>query len=54
MELRPGFRFNPTDEELIIHYLYPKVVNSKFCADHIAEIDMNRFEPRDLPGNLNL
>ncbi|XP_019184377.1 PREDICTED: NAC domain-containing protein 100-like [Ipomoea nil] len=54
MELPPGFQFNPTDEELITHYLYPKVVDSTFCAEHIAEIDMNRFEARDLPATAKM
>ncbi|GJR86925.1 NAC domain-containing protein 100-like protein [Tanacetum coccineum] len=45
----PGFRFHPTDEELITHYLSNKVVDNKFCAKAIGEVDMNRIEPWELP-----
>ncbi|KAJ8557195.1 hypothetical protein K7X08_002820 [Anisodus acutangulus] len=49
MELPPGFRFHPTDEELIIHYLFPKVLDSSYCAKAIGEVDLNKIEPWDLP-----
>ncbi|XP_009761662.1 NAC domain-containing protein 92-like [Nicotiana tabacum] len=49
MELPPGFRFHPTDEELITHYLSPKVLDSSFCARAIGEVDLNKIEPWDLP-----
>lgn len=49
MELPPGFRFHPTDEELISHYLYKKVVNTGFAARAIGEADLNKSEPWDLP-----
>lgn len=49
MELPPGFRFHPTDEELIIHYLSPKVLESNFSARAIGEVDLNKVEPWDLP-----
>ncbi|CBI22244.3 unnamed protein product, partial [Vitis vinifera] len=49
MELPPGFRFHPTDEELITHYLSQKVLNSGFCAVAIGEVDLNKCEPWDLP-----
>ncbi|XVF58309.1 hypothetical protein PTKIN_Ptkin07bG0055500 [Pterospermum kingtungense] len=49
MELPPGFRFHPTDEELITHYLSHKVVNNKFYAIAIGEVDLNKCEPWDLP-----
>nr|GMC74196.1 NAC domain-containing protein 100-like [Ipomoea batatas] len=45
----PGFRFHPTDEELITHYLSNKVLDSTFSAIAIAEVDMNKVEPWDLP-----
>lgn len=47
--LPPGFRFHPTDEELISHYLSKKVVDSNFSATAIAQVDMNKIEPWDLP-----
>ncbi|KAJ9147594.1 hypothetical protein P3X46_029738 [Hevea brasiliensis] len=49
MELPPGFRFHPTDEELITHYLSQKVLNNCFCARAIGEVDLNKCEPWDLP-----
>lgn len=50
MELPPGFRFHPTDEELISHYLAPKVVDINFSAKAIGEVDLNKCEPWDLPS----
>ncbi|KAL2322035.1 hypothetical protein Fmac_026414 [Flemingia macrophylla] len=49
MDLPPGFRFHPTDEELISHYLYNKVIDTTFCARAIGEVDLNKSEPWDLP-----
>ncbi|PIN04431.1 hypothetical protein CDL12_23030 [Handroanthus impetiginosus] len=49
IELPPGFRFHPTDEELITYYLSPKVLNSSFCTKAIGEVDLNKVEPWDLP-----
>ena len=49
MELPPGFRFHPTDEELITHYLSPKVLDYSFSAIAIGEVDLNKVEPWDLP-----
>lgn len=48
--LPPGFRFHPTDEELITFYLASKVFNGSFCGVNIAEVDLNRCEPWELPG----
>lgn len=47
--LPPGFRFHPTDEEIVTHYLTPKVVNRNFTASAIGEVDLNKCEPWDLP-----
>ncbi|KAK4745761.1 hypothetical protein SAY87_012073 [Trapa incisa] len=47
--LPPGFRFHPTDEELITFYLASKVFNGNFCGIQMDEIDLNRCEPWDLP-----
>ncbi|CAH2079893.1 unnamed protein product [Thlaspi arvense] len=49
IDLPPGFRFHPTDEELITHYLKPKVFNTCFSATAIGEVDLNKIEPWDLP-----
>ncbi|KAI4381630.1 hypothetical protein MLD38_007688 [Melastoma candidum] len=49
LDLPPGFRFHPTDEEVITHYLTPKVLNPRFVAAAIAEVDLNKCEPWDMP-----
>ncbi|XP_059667455.1 NAC domain-containing protein 87-like [Cornus florida] len=48
-DLPPGFRFHPTDEEIITHYLTEKVMNSSFSARAIGQVDLNKCEPWDLP-----
>ncbi|CAH1413139.1 unnamed protein product [Lactuca virosa] len=49
IELPPGFRFHPTDDELIIHYLYRKVFDDSFASRAIGDVDLNKFEPWELP-----
>nr|AFK41057.1 unknown [Medicago truncatula] len=49
LDLPPGFRFHPTDAEIIVCYLTEKVKNSKFSATAIGEADLNKCEPWDLP-----
>ncbi|KAK9705448.1 hypothetical protein RND81_07G058000 [Saponaria officinalis] len=46
----PGFRFHPTDEELILYYLKRKICRRKLKLDVIAEVDVYKWEPEDLPG----
>jgi len=50
--LPPGFRFHPTDEELISYYLTNKISDSNFTGKAIAVVDLNKCEPWDLPGNV--
>ncbi|KAK3142396.1 hypothetical protein QOZ80_4BG0345910 [Eleusine coracana subsp. coracana] len=50
MDLPPGFRFHPTDEELITHYLARKVADPRFTALAVGEADLNKSEPWDLPS----
>lgn len=47
--LPPGFRFHPMDEELVTYYLTQKVRDSSFSCRAIAEVDLNKCEPWDLP-----
>lgn len=44
----PGFRFHPTDEELVGYYLRKKVASQKIDLDVIRDIDIYRIEPWDL------
>ncbi|KAH0931297.1 hypothetical protein HID58_008414 [Brassica napus] len=48
-QLAPGFRFHPTDVELVRYYLKRKVLGKKLLVDAIVEIDIYKFEPSDLP-----
>ncbi|CAH9070000.1 unnamed protein product [Cuscuta epithymum] len=48
--LPPGFRFHPTDEELVAYYLKRKI-NGRFIElDVIPEVDLYKCEPWELPG----
>ncbi|XP_073289141.1 NAC domain-containing protein 21/22-like [Primulina huaijiensis] len=52
--LPPGFRFHPKDEELICNYLMNWVTG---CTPHtslLIQVDLNKCEPWDIPGNLLL
>jgi hypothetical protein len=49
--LPPGFRFHPTDEELITCYLTRKVSDTSFTSKAMVDVDLNKCEPWDLPGN---
>ncbi|CAN6201539.1 unnamed protein product [Urochloa humidicola] len=53
-ELPPGFRFHPTDEELITYYLLRKALDGNFCGRAIAEIDLNKCEPWELPDKAKM
>ncbi|KAG5412203.1 hypothetical protein IGI04_008522 [Brassica rapa subsp. trilocularis] len=49
IDLPPGFRFHPTDEELITQYLHKKVLDISFSAKAVGEVDFNKSEPWELP-----
>lgn len=49
MSLAPGFRFHPTDVELVKYYLTRKVLGKKLRVEAIAEVDIYKFAPWDLP-----
>ncbi|XP_043715171.1 NAC domain-containing protein 7-like [Telopea speciosissima] len=44
----PGFRFHPTDEELVDYYLRKKVASRRIDLDVIKDIDLYKIEPWDL------
>ncbi|KAF8398626.1 hypothetical protein HHK36_017557 [Tetracentron sinense] len=50
--LPPGFRFHPTDEELILHYLRykEKDKSTAYPVSIIAEVDIYKFDPWELPA----
>lgn len=45
----PGFRFFPTDEELITYYLARKAMDASFTSTAIRDVDLYKSEPWDLP-----
>ncbi|XP_020224808.2 NAC transcription factor 56, partial [Cajanus cajan] len=46
----PGFRFHLSDEELIVHYLQNKISSRPLPASIIAEIDLYKYNPWELPN----
>ncbi|CAN1775749.1 NAC transcription factor 29 [Linum perenne] len=49
IHLPPGFRFYPTDEELIVQYLKNRIGSRPLPASIIAEIDLYKYDPWELP-----
>ncbi|KAK8972159.1 hypothetical protein V6N11_000624 [Hibiscus sabdariffa] len=47
-QVPPGFRFHPTEEELLHYYLRKKVAYQKIDLDVIREVDLNKLEPWDI------
>lgn len=46
--LAPGFRFHPTDEELVQYYLKRKACAKPFRFEAVTEIDVYKYEPWEL------
>ncbi|PIN09583.1 hypothetical protein CDL12_17832 [Handroanthus impetiginosus] len=49
-QLPPGFRFHPTDEELVVHYLKNKAAAAPLPVAIIADVDLYKFDPWELPA----
>nr|XP_043637057.1 NAC domain-containing protein 2-like [Erigeron canadensis] len=47
--LPPGFRFHPTDEELIMFYLRNQALAKPCPVSIIPEVDIYKFDPWELP-----
>ncbi|XP_037431490.1 transcription factor JUNGBRUNNEN 1-like [Triticum dicoccoides] len=45
----PGYRFHPTDEELVTFYLRRKVARKSLRIEVIREMDIYKHDPWDLP-----
>ncbi|XP_058751989.1 transcription factor JUNGBRUNNEN 1-like [Vicia villosa] len=45
----PGFRFHPTDQELVTFYLRRKLDNKPISIDLIKQVDIYKYDPWDLP-----
>lgn len=50
----PGFRFHPTDEELVGFYLRRKVEKRPIRIELIKHIDIYKYEPWDLPSTFTM
>ncbi|XP_051212108.1 protein FEZ [Lolium perenne] len=47
--IMPGFRFHPTDEELVSFYLKKKIQQKPISIELIRQLDIYKFDPWDLP-----
>ncbi|KAJ4776315.1 NAC domain-containing protein 100 [Rhynchospora pubera] len=52
--LPPGFRFYPSDEELVCHYLQKKVMNEILTGGTLVEVDLHIHEPWELPDTARI
>ncbi|XP_061346166.1 protein FEZ [Gastrolobium bilobum] len=47
--IMPGFRFHPTDEELVDFYLKRKIQQKPLAIELIKQVDIYKYDPWDLP-----
>ncbi|KAL1336282.1 hypothetical protein HN51_030672 [Arachis hypogaea] len=50
VNLPPGFRFYPTDEELVVHFLHRKAALLPCHPDVIPDLDLYPYDPWELDG----
>lgn len=50
INLPPGFQFLPTDEELVLHFLYPKASLLPCHPNIIPELNPQLYDPWQLNG----
>ncbi|XAR49422.1 hypothetical protein NMG60_11032627 [Bertholletia excelsa] len=50
VNLPPGFRFYPTDEELVVHFLQRKAALLPCHPDVIPDLDLYPYDPWELDG----
>ncbi|CAK9186105.1 unnamed protein product [Ilex paraguariensis] len=48
----PGFRFHPTDEELVGFYLRRKIQQLSLPIELIKQVDIYKYDPWDLPSKI--
>lgn len=48
----PGFRFHPTDEELVGFYLKRKIQHKSIPIEIIKQVDIYKYDPWDLPSKI--
>lgn len=48
-DVMPGFRFHPTDEELVDFYLKRKIQHKSLPIELIKQVDIYKYDPWDLP-----
>ncbi|XP_073138082.1 NAC domain-containing protein 43-like [Henckelia pumila] len=53
-QVPPGFRFHPTEEELLQYYLRKKVAADKIDLDVIQDVDLNKLEPSDNSSRIGM
>lgn len=49
-DVMPGFRFHPTDEELVGFYLKRKIQQKSLPIELIKQVDIYKHDPWDLPS----
>jgi hypothetical protein len=55
VELKPGYKFKPTEEEIVMCYLRPRAVNEPLPSTVIVDVDILNCNPWDLvPGHAHI